>query len=185
MKIEYQNIIQNAIKGDKSAISEIVKREENNIYSTLYYLNKNLNDINDIAQNVLLKLSSKIHQLKDVKYFKSWLNQIIINTYYDHLRKHKNIPLTILTDDDKKLEKPDYKNNPQEIILNVELDNIIKNSIINLPEQYKIPVALRELQGLSYDDISNITKTSIGTVKSRISRARAIIQDNIKKYTRE
>ena len=61
---------------------------------------------------------------------------------------------------------------------------IIKNAIENLPIQYKIPITLREIQGLSYDEISAITKTSIGTVKSRISRARAKIKDDIDKYTR-
>ena len=63
-----------------------------------------------------------------------------------------------------------------------ELDKVIKHSIENLPAQYRIPIVLREVQGLTYNQISNITNISIGTVKSRLSRARSIIQNKVKKY---
>ena len=69
-------------------------------------------------------------------------------------------------------------------VRNNEIDLIIKNSINNLPLHYKIPIALRELQGLSYEEISGITKITIGTVKSRISRARAKIKNEIDKYNK-
>ena len=95
----------------------------------------------------------------------------------------QEIPL-IKNDDSSAIEVPDYDSNPQETILNNELDLIIKTSIENLPLHYKIPITLREIQGLSYDEISNITNTTIGTVKSRIARARAIIKDDINKYSR-
>ena len=70
------------------------------------------------------------------------------------------------------------------IVYENELDKVIKKSINNLPSQYKIPIALREIQGLSYDEISNITNSTIGTVKSRIARARAKIKSDILKYSR-
>lgn len=181
-------LINKARSGDKQALVDLIKQEQNNIYTTLFYLKKDNNDINDLAQNVLIKLSKKITQLKNPNYFKTWLNQIIVNTYYDYLRKKKKNSLNILinnNDDEKSmLEVPDYSSNPQDEILNSELDYIIKTTIENLPLHYKIPIALREIQGLSYDEISNITKTSIGTVKSRIARARTMIKDRINKYSK-
>ena len=187
MKDDLEEFVLRAQKGDKTALNEIIKREQNNIYTTLYYLKKDESDLADLMQDVLIKLTQRIHQLKNVTYFKTWLNQIIINSYYDYLRKNKKKIVTIdpfRPNEEVEFEIPDNSTNPQDRILSSELDLIIKNAIENLPIQYKIPIALREIQGLSYDEISSITKTSIGTVKSRISRARAKIKDDIDKYTR-
>jgi len=181
-------LIKKAIKKDKNAIKQLIKKEQNNIYTTIFYLKKDEDEINDIMQNVLIKLTNKISQLRNPKNFKTWLNQIILNTYLDYLRKNKKtiknskiyIPI-----DDKITDLKDETNNPQDMILCSELDFVIKNSIESLPLHYKIPIALREIQGLTYDEISDVTKTSIGTVKSRIARARAIIKDDINKYSKD
>ena len=66
--------------------------------------------------------------------------------------------------------------------LGSELDKKIKQAIENLPEQFRLVIVLRELQGLSYEEIAEITKTNIGTVKSRLARARAKLQEQIKPY---
>ncbi|MCK7482574.1 MAG: sigma-70 family RNA polymerase sigma factor [Candidatus Moduliflexus flocculans] len=71
---------------------------------------------------------------------------------------------------------------PEEKTLGSELDAKIKEAIENLPEQFRLVVVLRELQGLSYDEIAEITGTNIGTVKSRLSRARMKLQEQIKPY---
>ncbi|MBR2068834.1 MAG: sigma-70 family RNA polymerase sigma factor [Candidatus Gastranaerophilales bacterium] len=185
MNREYISLISKAQKGDQKAMIDLIRKEENNIYSTIYYLKKSDDEINDIMQDVLIKLSTKITQLKNPKLFKSWLNQIIIHSYYDYLRKNKKQTHISFKNDDKELDIIDYKSNPQDSVLYNELDRIVKKSIENLPMHYKIPITLREVQGLSYSDISNITQTSIGTVKSRIARARNIVQDSVKKYKRD
>jgi len=176
--------IKKAINGNRQAIIKLIRQEENNIYSTLFYLKKNNDEINDLMQDVLIKLSKKIYQLKNPLYFKTWLNQIILNTYYDYLRKNKKI-FKAVPDENEKNNIIDDKNNPQDRVLYTELDKVIRNSIENLPIQYRIPIVLRELQGLTYNQISNITNVSQGTVKSRISRARSIIQDKVRKYAQE
>ena len=188
MDEEKFNLILKAQSDDKNALEKLLKLEQKNIYLMLFYLKKDNKDINDIIQEILLKLSSKIKQLKNPKYFKTWLNQITINTYYDYLRKSKKYSKDIKLEDISKeviFNIPDISSLPQNSILNNELDFIIKTSIENLPIHYKIPITLREIQGLSYDEISNITKASIGTVKSRIARARAKIKDDILKYSGE
>ena len=184
MEITLSELIKKSISGDKTALIDLIKSQENNIYSTLYYLKQNDDEIADIMQDVLLKLSTKIRQLRNPNYFSTWLNQIIINSYYDYLRKKKKYSKFVLSDNENVFEIADNKTNPQNAILYSELDEIIKKSIENLPIHYKIPITLREVQGLSYNDISNITKTSVGTVKSRIARARNIIKDKVDKYTR-
>ena len=159
------NLILKAQKNDKISLEKLIKSSIPNIKATLFYLKKNdINnnyDINDLTQEILVKLSKKINQLKNPKYYKTWLNQIIINCYYDYLRKNKkqnNIINIESKEENKTLDIVDYASNPQENILNSELDFIIKTSIQNLPLHYKIPITLREIQGLSYEEISNITK---------------------------
>ena len=181
--VKYQ-LIEKAIRGNEAALEKLIKDEQNNIYTTLFYLNKNHYDIQDILQEILIKIVRNIKNLKNPLSFKNWLNKITMNSYYDNLRKAKNKAL-IIDDNEKYLNAIDVKNSPQDKVLYSELDVIIKKTISNMPEYYKIPITLREVQGLSYDEISNITNSSIGTVKSRISRARSIIQKNIIKYTGE
>jgi len=187
MREEEISIIKRAQNGDKPALEQLIKQEQSNIYSMLFYLKKDENDLTDLVQNVLIKVSKKIKQLKNPAYFKTWLNQIIINTYYDYLRKNKKYSTHMnldLINSENAMEIPDYKTNPQNSILNNELDFIIKTSIQNLPLHYKIPITLREIQGLTYDEISSITNMSIGTIKSRIARARAKIKDDVEKYSK-
>lgn len=175
-----------AKNGDKNAIEKLIKEEQGNICTTLFYLKKDFEDVFDISQEILLKLSKKIQQLKNPKLYKSWLNQIILNSYYDYLRKNKTRTKRLnfkKNDEENMLEIPDYSANPSNSILNSELDFIIKTSINTLPIHYKIPITLREIQGLSYKEISKVINSSVGTVKSRIARAREIIKNDIIKYT--
>lgn len=179
--------INSAINGNEDSINKLIKSEQANIYSMLLYLKKDSEDINDIAQNILIKLYSNITKLKNPLSYKTWLNHIILNTYYDYLRKIKSKKefsrFSVRNDDDKNIfDIADAKQDLEDKILMNEMDRVIKYSINNLPMHYKTPLTLREIQGLSYKDISDITKTSIGTVKSRIARARDIVQIEIEKY---
>lgn len=177
---------------DKLAIEELIKRHEKIIYNTLYHLDPNRVDIADIAQEVLFRMTRAIKTLKKPVTFKFWLNQIITNLFYDELRRKTRRLATISMDtpymDGGEEESgpsrdiADTGKMPEEKTLNKELDDVIKDSINELPEQFRVVIVLRELQGLSYEEIAEITKTNIGTVKSRLARARAKLQDQIKPY---
>ncbi|MBR1617428.1 sigma-70 family RNA polymerase sigma factor [bacterium] len=173
------NLITLAINGSKDALKRLLKEEEKNIYCAFYYMNKDNFDINDLCQNVLLKISNKITTLKNPKSFKTWLNQIIIHTYYDYLRKYKIKTTNFETD------PIDLEQNPENTMIRKELDRYVQVAIKNLPERYKIPITLREIEGMSYSQISKITNTGINTVKTRISRARDILKDKIKQFEKD
>ena len=183
MKKEEIELILDAQRGNKEALEKIIKNEQNNIYTTIFYLKQNDRDVYDIMQNVLIKIVQKIHQLKNPDLFKTWLNKIILHTYYDYMRKNKN-DFKNKSISEINTDIVDFKYNPSDDALYSELDFKIKQTISNMPIHYKIPIALREIQGLSYETISSITNTSVGTIKSRIARARGIIKNEIKRYTR-
>lgn len=189
--MDIAELIEKSRQEDKLALEELVRRNEKTVYNTLYHLDPNRTDIADIAQEVLFRMAKSIKNLKKPGTFKFWLNQIITNLFYDELRRKTrrlntiSIDAPFMTTDEEgsfALNIPDTEMHPEEKTLVSELDSKIMESIENLPEQFRVVIVLRELQGLSYEEIAEITKTTIGTVKSRLSRARARLQDEIKPY---
>ena len=172
---------------DYKALEELIKREQKNVFATFAYLCKKRGDIADLTQEALMRMARGLVNLKNPKTFKSWLNQIVTNLFYDELRKSTRKPVVVSTDEEQ-CEKsyhtqiPDYRHKPMEKAMSVELDKLIKEEILGLPEHFRIAIILRELQGLSYEEIAVATQTNVGTVKSRIARARYKLQDGLKHY---
>ena len=186
-----ETLVEMAQSDDFQALEELIKREQKNIYASLYYLDSDREDIFDVTQEILFKMSRSLKSLKNPKAFKSWLNQILMHYYYDVIRKKNKAPQMIQVEkisSDNDTYNPfealliDKKRKPDENSLLKELDTIITNAIVSLPEQLKIATIMREFQGLSYEEIATVTNTNIGTVKSRIARARAKLQDSLKNY---
>ena len=113
------------------------------------------------------------------------------NLFYDELRKKQRIPNSVSIEsfwlnednnDNSVLNICDNTLKPDEKTLGKELTDIIRDTICKLPEHFRLVIILRELQGLSYEEIAKITRTNVGTVKSRISRARNKLQECLKPY---
>ena len=194
-KLHYKKMAQEELivlpqKNDLKALEELLRREQKNIFTTFSYLSKKRENVSDLTQEALLRIAKNIHSLKNPKTFKSWLNQIVTNLFYDELRKASKRPEIISIDDTEhdgmtnpiKNQIPDKKCKPPEKCMSTELENIIKTEIQNLPEAFRVAIMLREFQGLSYEEIAVATNTSIGTVKSRIARARGKLQEELKSY---
>ncbi len=185
-KMSLEELVVLSQKDDLKALEEIIRREQKNVFAAFSYLSKKRENVADLTQETLLKVAKNIHNLKNPKNFKSWLNQIISNLFYDELRKKQRRPEIISIDEDElhtiKTQLTDKKCKPNEKCLSIELERIIKEAIRDLPEQFRIAIILRELQGLSYDEIAEVTNTNVGTVKSRIARARDRLQNGLKTY---
>lgn len=184
-----EELIELAKQDNLDALEELVKRNQNNVYASFYYLSGNCEDILDLTQEALLKMAKNIKNLKDNTKFKTWLNQIVTRLFYDYLRnKNKKlitIPIDKKDDDEDKFnitEIPCKTCTPEENTLKTELNCIIERSIQKLPDAFRLAIVLREFQGLSYEEIAEITNTNVGTVKSRIARARNKLQSDLKQY---
>ena len=181
-KSELESIVKLSQDGDIKALEELIKRIQKNVFGMFNYLSDSRQDAADLTQEALLKTAKCISSLKDIHCFKSWLNHIITNTYYDYAKKREK-DSNVDTDEDKLLEIKDKIGcEPGEKCLFSEMDKIIKYALLNLPQNLRITIILREYEGLSYDDISKLTNTTIGTVKSRISRARLKLQEQLKEF---
>lgn len=188
-KMKIEELVVLAQNEDYKALEELIRKIQADVYATLSYLLKENENLSDLTQEVLLKVAKNIQNLKSPNCFKGWLNHIITNTYYDFIRKTKRKPETISIDYTceplnlaVKIELPDKKVKPIEKCITSECEKMIKNAIRNLPEAFRIAIILREFQGLSYEEIAKTTNSSIGTVKSRISRARIKLQEALKNY---
>ena len=186
-KMSLEELVPLAQRQDIKALEELIKREQKNVFTAFSYLCKKRECVADLTQEALFRVAKNISALKNPKNFKSWLNQIITNLFYDELRKKQRHPEHISIDEEEnekniKLQIPDKRCKPNEKCLSSELEEMIKEAIRDLPEQFRIAIILRELQGLSYEEIANVTNASIGTVKSRIARARDKLQNGLKSY---
>ena len=154
----------------------------------LYQLAPDWTDLADLAQEVFIRVYRHIGNLRNPKTFRAWLNQITVNLFYDELRKKPkklntiSLDKTYDEDDEQVRECPDLSQCPDELVLNKELAVFIRKAMGELPEQFRVVIILRELQGLSYEEISETLGCELGTVKSRIARARARLQLMLKNY---
>lgn len=157
----------------------------------LYQLDPQNENIKDLMQDVMLRVARSLKNLKNPRRFQSWLSQIITNIFFDELRKKRRKLNTVSLDSffseeeessktEKELECP--KDSPDKCSENSEMKRIIRRAISELEEPYRAVIMLRELQGFSYDEIASATGASVGTVKSRIARARQKLQTKLKDY---
>jgi RNA polymerase sigma-70 factor (ECF subfamily) len=177
-------------KRDEAAFEELMKRHQRTVFSQLYKLAPGWNDAADLAQEAFIRIWRGIDKLQNPHSFRSWLTQIVTNLFYDELRKRpRQLPTLSLdqsleNDDEQEVTRDvkDQAAGPDELCQRKELNQVVQKSISSLPQQFKTAIILRELEGLSYEEIAQITHTDLGTVKSRISRARAKIQNILVPY---
>ena len=181
-KGEMDMIIKLSQEGDIQALEELIRRIQKNIFGMFSYLTDKRQDVSDLTQEALLKTAKCINSLKDTHCFKSWLNHIVTNTYYDYTKKNIREE-KVDYDEDKLLELKDKIGcEPGEKCLFSEMDKIIKIALLSLPKELRIVIVLREYEGLSYQEISKLTNATLGTVKSRIARARSRLQKQLKEF---
>lgn len=177
------------------ALEELVVRYQKTVYATLYQLAPERTDIADLTQDVLLRMCRSIKSLRNPKTFKYWLNRIITNLFYDELRKMPRRLPTVSMDAPQYEDEqeganpthdiPDSRDVPDTKLLHHELDQQIRRAITELPEQFRTMIVLREVQGLSYEEIASLTDSNLGTVKSRLARARLKLQELLQPYLKE
>lgn len=164
--------------GDLDAFEQLIIRYEKKIYSICFYFLKNREDAEDAAQEIILKLYKKLGSFRNEASFSTWMNYVASNTCRDYLRKRKRNKVLYLDDDiqteDGRIsrELPSEESTPEERVENKELGALMQDTIAKLKEDHREILLMREYQELSYEEIAEILGISVGTVKSRIYRAR-------------
>lgn len=167
--------IQSFQAGDQQAFEELIRPHEKKVYNIALKLVKNEHDAYDLAQEALLKVYKALENFEYKSNFSTWLYRITYNTCLDFLRKEKKnwqVSLDEEKEDGVKLEIEDKSPTP-EIAFEAKMTRqMISEAMDELDEVQRAVVVLRDVEGLSYDEIAALTDLNIGTVKSRINRGR-------------
>lgn len=164
--------------GDTAAFEELMIRHETRIYSTCLYFLKNREDAEDAAQEVIIKLYRKLDTFRQESSFSTWMNYVAANTCKDFLRKRTRDRVLSLDeeietgDGQMQREIPDERPGPGECLEQKELRDALVRAVERLSGEHRAVMLMREYQQLSYEEIGEILGISLGTVKSRIHRAR-------------
>lgn len=167
--------IQSFQAGDQQAFEELIRPHEKKVYNIALKLVKNEHDAYDLAQEALLKVYKALENFEYKSNFSTWLYRITYNTCLDFLRKEKKnwqVSLDEEKEDGVKLEIEDKSPTP-EIAFEAKMTRqMISEAMDELDEVQRAVVVLRDVEGLTYDEIASLTDLNIGTVKSRINRGR-------------
>ncbi|MEN9228309.1 MAG: sigma-70 family RNA polymerase sigma factor [Gloeomargarita sp. GMQP_bins_69] len=180
---------QQGLQPDRAAFTELVRRHQTHVERLLYHLAADWPDRADLVQEVWVRAYRHIKRLQDPKKFRSWLSRIATNLFYDELRRRKRQRMTVSLDAPRQMghtevdwDLPCDHPGPSDDLATQEFYERLQRAIAELPEVFRTTIILRELEGLAYEEIAEITGTSLGTVKSRIARARARLQSQLKPY---
>lgn len=174
MKVEENDLIAHAKQGDINAFEQLILRNEKNVYNIAYRMMHDVEDAKDIAQEVFLKAYKNLNYFDGRSVFSTWIYRITVNTCIDELRKRKE-KYTVSIDDEgqqTKLPQASPEEMPEERLVQKEAGREILVAMEQLSEEHRTILTLRDLRGFSYEEISDIIEVSMGTVKSRLARAR-------------
>ena len=173
-------------KGDRQAFDEIVRRYGSKMINLAYQITGDRDLAEDIGQETFFRAYRSAPRYREISKFSTWLYTIAINLCRNELRKRKfrifSLEGMAEREEDEKIriDVVDDGLKPDAELERKELGRMIREAIASLPEKFRTPLVLRDIQGLAYDEIGRILNLPEGTVKSRINRARLRVKDILK-----
>lgn len=174
---EIDKLIRRAQNGDAEAFEQIMAPLEKRVYGLAYRITNNREDAFDCTQEVMMRAFRSISDYRFQGAFTTWVFRITTNVCLDMIRRRRVKPYVSLDAiHDNGMLFANRAENPLDEIIRNDLSNDLHRCIARLPLDYRVIIVLRDIQGLSYDEISQVLKLNLGTVKSRIYRARERIR---------
>lgn len=180
---------QHGVRPERTTFAELLKRYQSHVDKVLYHLAPDWQDRADLAQEVWIRVYRNIKRLQEPVKFRGWLSRIATNLFYDELRKRKRVmePLSLdaprlMDDGELDWEIASAEPGPDEDLTTREFYDQLRTAIADLPEVFRTTIVLREIEGMAYEEIAELTGVSLGTVKSRIARARQRLQLQLQNY---
>ncbi|MEJ2054040.1 MAG: sigma-70 family RNA polymerase sigma factor [Calditrichaceae bacterium] len=168
--------------GDNYAFDLLVKRYKDPLMNFVFRFVGDKNEAEDIVQETFLRLFKNKHYYKEIAKFSTWIYTIAGNLAKTELRKRKRRKLFSIShymSTEKDYDIPDEETSPESDTNTVITDKIIQNAIDKLSPKFKQVIVLRDIQGFSYEEIAEIVNIPLGTVKSRVNRARLKLQEDL------
>lgn len=180
-----QKLVERVQKGDKKAFDLLVKKYQQKVLNLVLRYVKNPADAADVAQEAFIKAYRALATFRGDSAFYTWLYRIAVNSAKNHMTSSGRKPpgSDIEIDDAEIFDSGDALRenaSPERVMLSEEIKSIIFATIEGLPDDLRMAINLRELEGMSYEEIATIMDCPVGTVRSRIFRAREAVDNKIK-----
>ncbi len=181
-----QALVERAQKGEQKAFELLVVKYQRRLTRLLSRFIKDDHEVNDVAQEAFIKAYRALPNFRGESAFYTWLYRIGINTAKNFLATSGRRPFTssdIANEDGETLDlveqMPDY-HTPEADLMNKQILATVENAVAKLPDDLRRAITLREMEGLSYEEIADVMNCPIGTVRSRIFRAREVIAKDLR-----
>jgi RNA polymerase sigma-70 factor (ECF subfamily) len=172
-------LIRSFIKGNESTFRTLVIKHKEKVRNLVYLTLGDVEFVDDISQDVFISVYHKLREFRFESKFTTWLYRITVNKCRDYLRKKKVRSIFVpIKDTDR-----EYGGGP--VSENIDIPNLVRNAIDKLPEKLKAPLVMRDIDGFSYKEIADMMGTEVGTIKSRIFRARESLKIILEPYQKE
>ncbi|MFT6300471.1 MAG: RNA polymerase sigma-70 factor (ECF subfamily) [Saprospiraceae bacterium] len=185
-KVSDSQLVARVQKGDKQAFDLLVLKHQYKVHAIISRYIKDFDEVNDVVQEAFIKAYRALENFRGESAFYTWLYRIAVNTAKNYLVSRNRRPPSFdidatssqYSEENSQLQDHD---SPENILYKDELESIISNAIKELPEDLRTALMLREFEDLSYEQISDIMDCPVGTVRSRIFRAREALEEKISK----
>ncbi|MHB8895931.1 MAG: RNA polymerase sigma factor, partial [Candidatus Geothermincolia bacterium] len=168
-------LVARARAGDLIALEELFNRYRNQVFSLAYRMTGNPSDAEDLCQEIFLQVMRKVGSFEGRSSFSTWLYRVAMNRSRDYLRRKKRSPELLSHEGD-----PPERHEPhiatsgglESEAISSEAQRLVQEALMKLPVSLRAPLVLHELEGMQYHEVASLLKLPVGTVKSRIFRAR-------------
>ena len=179
-----KELIAKAKKGDQDAFGQLVLAHQNKVFSLCVHMMGNREEAEDMAQEAFLKAWRSLDSFHGESSFATWMHRLTTNLCLDYLRKQtrrQNISVAVSLDDEEAAftEPADPGSDPQQELEKRERQRAVEKALRELPEHQRRALVMREVSGLSYQEIADALELDLGTVKSRIARAREALRKRL------
>lgn len=187
-----QELVEKFQAGEKEVLSELLNRYQSRIYRLAYGILRNPQDAEEVIQEVFLRLFQKLDSFKGESSFASWLYRVAINTTYMKMREKRGADMLPLETLGKYLEEQvekrgsaEWSSRPDDELLTEEALRLISAAIEQLPDDFKTVLILRDVDGLSTEEVGRLLDLSPAAVKSRLHRARLFLRKRLDAFYRQ
>jgi len=157
---------------DRKVFEELAARHYRQAYHIAYRMTGAHASAEDLTQEAMVRAFQSFHRYRRDLPFANWLYRIIVNLHIDELRRRPNAWIDSVEDMAGLHELPDLNSDPSDLVLSQEIDTTLQQALNSLPKEFRTAVVLCDIEGLSYEEIAEVMRCSIGTVRSRIHRGR-------------
>jgi len=180
-----EQLIQQSLSGDRTAYEKLVLKYQDRLFSAMVHVAGNPEDALDVVQEAFLQAYLQLSTFRQSSQFYTWLYRIAFNLSLGIRRKRKPVASGDGFSAEYGGELIGNAPDPLEKVGNDEMSQILWGAIDRLHEDYRSTIVLREIEGCSYEEISQILDLPVGTVRSRLHRARNILKESLQKYERD